>query len=116
MLIDDYSRKTWIYFLKAKLEVFELFREFKILVENQTGRKIRVLKTDNGGEYTSNEFMEYCSSEGIKKEHTVPHTPQQNGMAERKNRTVVGASKAMLFDQGLPLFLLAEAYRTAIYI
>ena len=96
--IDDYSRKTWIYFLKAKSKVFERFREFKILVENQTGRKIRVLRTDNGSEYTSNEFLEYCSSKGIKKEHTVPPTLQQNGVAERKNRTLVGATKAMLFD------------------
>ena len=55
--IDDYSRKTWIYFLKAKSEVFERFLEFKTLVENQTGKKIQVLRTDNGGEYTSNEFM-----------------------------------------------------------
>ena len=75
-LIDDYSRKTSIYFLKAKSDVFERFQEFKTLVENQRGRKIRVLRTDNGGEYTSNEFMEYCSSEGIKNEHIVPHTPQ----------------------------------------
>ena len=57
-------------------KVFERFQEFKTLVENQTGRKINVLRTDNGGEYTSNEFMEYCSTEEIKKDHTVPHTPQ----------------------------------------
>ena len=55
-------------------------------------------------------------AEGIKKEHTVPHTPQQNGVVEWKNKTMVGAAKAMLFDQGLPLFLWVEAYRTAIYI
>ena len=73
-------------------------------MENQTGKKIRLLRIDNGGEYTSNEFMENCSDEGIK-EHTMPHTPQQNGVAKRKNRTMVGATKAMLFDQGLPLFL-----------
>ena len=73
--IDDYSRKTWIYFLKANSEVFERLWEFKTLVENQTGKNIWVLKTENEGEYTSNEFMEYCSAEGIKKEHTVPHTP-----------------------------------------
>ena len=72
--IDDYFRKTWIYFLKAKSKVFERFQEFKTLVENQTGKKIWVLRTDNGGEYTSNEFMEYCSVAGIKNEHTVPHT------------------------------------------
>ena len=73
--IDDYSRKTWIYFPKAKSESFERFREFKTLMENQIGKKIWVLRT-NEGEYTSDEFMEYCSAEGIKKEHTVPHTPQ----------------------------------------
>ena len=95
--IDDYSRKTWIYFLKAKSEVLERYREFKTLVENQTGKKIRVLRTGNEGEYTTNEFMEYCSAEGIKKEHIVLHIPQQNGVAERKNRTMVGAAKAMLF-------------------
>ena len=67
-------------------------------MENQTRRKIRVLSTNNKGEYTSNEFMEYCSAEGIKKEHTMPHTPQQNVVAERKNRTMVGVAKAMLFD------------------
>ena len=86
-------------------EVFERFREFKTLVENQTEKKIRVLRIDNKGEYTSNDFLEYCSTEGIKKEHTVPHTPHQNGVVEQKNRTMVGATKAMLFDQGLPLFL-----------
>ena len=71
---------------------------------------------DNGGEYTSNEFMEYYLVEGIKKEHNVPHTPQHNRVAERKNKTMVGAAKAMLFDQGLPLFLWVEAYKTAVYI
>ena len=85
-------------------------------MENQTRKKIQVLRTDSKGEYTCNEFMEYCSTEGIKKEHTVPHTPQHNGVAEWKNMTMVGAAKAMLFDQGLPLFLWAEAYRTTIYI
>ena len=85
-------------------------------MENQSGKNIWVLRADNGGEYTSNEFMEYCSAKGIKKEHTVPHTPQHYGVAERKNRTIVGATKAMLFDKGLPLFVWVEAYKTAIYI
>ena len=67
-------------------------------MENQTGKKIRVLRTYNEGEYTSNEFMEYFFAEGIKRKHIVPHTPQQNGVAEQKNRTMVGAAKAMLFD------------------
>ena len=61
------------------------------------------MRTDNEGEYTSNEFLEYFSLEEMKKEHTVPHTLQQNGVAKRKNRTLVGIATAMLFDQGLPL-------------
>ena len=78
------------------------------------------MRIDNGGEYTSKEFLEFCSWEEIKKEHTVPHTLQQNGVVERKNKTLnktlIGAAKAMLFDKGLPLFLWAEAYRTTVYI
>ena len=85
-------------------------------MENQTEKKLRVLRTDNRDEYTSNEFMEYCSAEGIKKEHNVPHTPQLNGIADQMDRTMVGAAKAVLFDQRLPLFLKAEAYRIAVYI
>jgi hypothetical protein len=85
-------------------------------VENQTGKKIRVLRWDNGGEYTSKEFMDFCAGEGIRRELTVPYNPQQNGVAERKNRAIVGAARAMLHDQGLPLFLWAEACYTAVYL
>ena len=81
-LIDDFSRKTWIYFLKTKGEVFARFKEFKALVENQTGKKIKVLRSDNGGEYTSNEFRDFCRQEGIRRQKTVPYNPQQNGVAE----------------------------------
>jgi transposase InsO family protein len=85
-------------------------------VENQTGRKIKVLRTDNGGEYTSNEFNDFYAGEGIKRELTIPYNPQQNGVAERKNMAIVGVAKAMLHDQGLPLFLWAEACYTAVYL
>ena len=74
------------------------------------------MRINNGGDYTSNEFMEYFSAEGIKTEHTVRHTPEKNGVGESKNRMMVGATKATLFDQGSPLFLSDEAYMTAIYI
>lgn len=66
--IDDYSRKTWIYFLKTKDEVFDWFKELKVLVENMIGRKIKVLCSDNGGEYTDRDFTGFCSREGIKRE------------------------------------------------
>jgi hypothetical protein len=116
LFIDDYSRKTWIYFLKTKGEVFMRFQEFKALVENQTGKKIRCLRSDNGGEYTSNDFDDYCAREGIRREMTVAYNPQQNGVAERKNISIVGAARAMIHDQGLPLFLWAEACNTAVYL
>jgi hypothetical protein len=114
--IDDFSRKTWIYFLKTKDEVFSRFQEFKALVENQTGKKIKVLRSDNGGEYTSKEFEGFCKEAGIKRELTVPYNPQQNGVAERKNRSIIGVAKAMIHDQDLPMFLWAEACNTTVYI
>ena len=83
--IDDYSRKTWIYVLKSKDEVLRKFKEFKALIENISERNIKILRSDNGGEYTSKEFMNFCRDVGIKRELTTPYNPQQNGVAERKN-------------------------------
>jgi transposase InsO family protein len=114
--IDDFSRKTWIFFMKTKDEVFSRFREFKAQVENQTGKKIKVLRSDNGGEYTSNDFKDFCKEAGIKRELTVSYNPQQNGVAERKNRSIISSAKAMIHDQGLPMFLWAEACNTTVYL
>ena len=71
--IDDYSRKTWIYFLKKKDQVFERFKEFKPLVENLSEKKIKILRSDNGGEFTSNEFNDFCKEDGIKMELNIPY-------------------------------------------
>jgi transposase InsO family protein len=114
--IDDHSRKTWIYFMKTKDEVFSRFQEFKALVENQIGRKIRTLISNNGGEYTSKAFKDFYAGAGIKRELIVSYNPQKNGVANRKNRVIDGVAKAMLYDQDLPRFLWAEACNTAIYI
>jgi len=73
LFIDDFSWKTWIFFLKAKKETFGKFQEFKALVENQSSRKIRALRSDNGGEYISGEFNDFCRKAGIKRELTVPY-------------------------------------------
>ena len=102
--------------MKTKSQVFSRFQEFKALVEKQTGSKIWVLRSDNGGEYTSNDFKDFCAREGIKRELTVPYNLQQNGVAERKNRAIIGATRAMLHDQGLPFFLWAKACNTTVYI
>jgi hypothetical protein len=89
IFIYDCSRKTWIYFLKTKDESFSRFQDFKNLVENQTGRHIRVFRTDNGKEFDSFKYDELCRASGIKRELIVPYNPQQNGVAERKNRTIL---------------------------
>jgi transposase InsO family protein len=82
--IDDYSRKTWVYFLKSKDEVHGKFKEFKALVENLSERKIKILRSDNGGEYTLNEFRSFCRDARIKRELTTPYNPPQNGVARNK--------------------------------
>jgi transposase InsO family protein len=86
--IDDFSRKTWLYLLKTKDEVFSKFQEFKAEVENLTDKKIKTIRSDNGGEYTSKELVSFCKEAGIRRELIVPHNPQQNGVAERKNKTI----------------------------
>jgi len=75
LFIDDHSRRTLIYFLKTKSEVFKWFQEFRALVETQTGRKIKSLRLDNGGEYTLGEFVDYCAEAGIRREFIVPYNP-----------------------------------------
>ncbi len=97
--IDDYSRKTWIYFLKNKDEVFGKFKEFKALIENLSNKKIKIFRSDNGGEYTLKEFVEFYMDAEIKRELTTPYNHQQNGVVERKNRTIMEAVKTMIHDQ-----------------
>jgi len=81
--IDDFTRKTWIYFLKHKSDAFCCFQQFKSLVEKQSGHFIKVLRTDRGGEYISKEFLSFCKSHGIHKQFTVRYTPQKNGAVRR---------------------------------
>ena len=114
--IDDFSRKAWIYFMKKKDEVFNKFKEFKALIENHTEKKIKTFRSDNGEEFTSNEFKELCKDSGIKRELSIPYNPQQNGVSERKNRTIMEAARAMLHDQDLPMHLWVEAARTTVYV
>ena len=114
--LDDCTRYVWVYIVKRKGEVLQKFREWKALVENSSGRKVKILRSDNGGEYTSNEFVKYLSQEGIKHELTIPHTPQQNGAAERLNRTLIEGVRTMLADSKLPHGFWAEALSTYVYL
>lgn len=116
LFIDDYTRMTWVYFLKQKSEVFSVFKRFKQMIEVQSGLKIKVLRTDNGGEYTSNEFKAFCDEFGIVHQLTIPYSPQQNGVAERKNRTVMEMARCLLFEKKLPKTFWCEAVNTAVYL
>ena len=82
--------------MKSKDEVLSKFKEFKALIENLSKRKIKILRLDNGGEYTSKEFVSFCKDVGIKRELATPCNPQQNGVAERKNGTIMEAVKTMI--------------------
>jgi transposase InsO family protein len=116
LFIDDHSWKMWIYFLKTKDGLLARFQEFKAQVENLTGRRIKVLRSNNGVEYTSKDFSDFCIEARIKREYTVPYNPQQNGVAERNNKTIIEATKAMIHDQNLPMILWAEASITTVYV
>ena len=114
--VDDFSRRVWVYTLKSKDEVLGVFLIWKKMVETQTGRKIKCLRTDNGGEYTSDPFMKVCQDEGIVRHFTVRHTPQQNGVAERMNRTLLEKVRCMLSNAGLGREFWAEAITYACHL
>lgn len=114
--IDDFSRKTFVYFLKQKSEVFEKFKEWKALVENQTNKKLKVIRSDNGGEFVNLSFQNFMKQNGIRHETTVPHSPQQNGVAERANRSIMEKTRCMLREAGLEKKYWAEAVNTAVYL
>lgn len=114
--IDDHSRKAWAYFLKEKSEAFSYFKEFKKKVETETGKQIKCLRTDRGGEYTSVEFSTFCKDHGVRRQLTTAYTPQQNGVAERKNRTVMNMVRSTLSMRKVPKIFWAEAVNWTFYV
>ncbi|KAJ9556753.1 hypothetical protein OSB04_011367 [Centaurea solstitialis] len=111
--IDDCSKFCYIYLIHTKDEALNMFKTYKAEVENQLDKKIKILRSDRGGEYESHEFAEFCSSHGIVHQTTAPYTPQQNGVAERKNRTLKNMINSMLITSGAPHSLWVEACLTA---
>jgi len=114
--IDDKTRRAWVYLLKSKDETFERFKIWKAEAENQTGKKLKVLRSDNGGEYLSKRFAEFRELHGVQHQTTTPHTPQQNGVAERYNRTLMDMVRSMLSGAGLKKQFWGEAIQTANYL
>ncbi|CAA6673931.1 unnamed protein product [Spirodela intermedia] len=102
LLVDDRSRYMWVAMLPSKDRAAVAIKEIKARAEGESGLKLGALRTDRGGEFTSHEFAEYCAGEGIHREHTAPYSPQQNGIVERRNGTVVATARSMLKAKGLP--------------
>ena len=117
-LIDDCTRYCYVYLLRSKDKALEMFQHFKDEVENQLDRKIKVVRSDRGGEYEA-PFGDFCSQHGINciiHQTTAPYSPQQNGVAEHKNRTLKKMMNALLLSSGLPQNLWGEAMFSANYI
>lgn len=113
---DDFSRKTFVYLLKEKSEVTDKFIEFKQWAENQTKKSIKTFRSDGGKEYVNQRMSDFLRKNGITHQTTVPHTPQQNGVSERVNRSIVEKARCLLFESGLSGGFWAEAVSTAVYI
>lgn len=97
LFIDDYSRRLSIYFLKNKNEALDAFKTYKAYVERKLGHNIQALRSDNGREYVNDKFERFLKEEGIQHQLTIPYTPQQNGLAERCNRTVVEKARCLIY-------------------
>ncbi|UYV78672.1 hypothetical protein LAZ67_16002340 [Cordylochernes scorpioides] len=113
---DDYSRYTKIYLLKGKDEAYEKIKDYVISAHTEFGKNIQTIRTDNGREYVNRQVEDFLNQSGIKHQLTVPYSPAQNGVAERKNRSLMEMTRCMLFDSGLPQSLWAEAVTTANYL
>ncbi|GJV79466.1 retrovirus-related pol polyprotein from transposon TNT 1-94 [Tanacetum coccineum] len=113
--IDDCTKYCYVYLLKSKDEAIDKFVLYKTEVENQLGKKIKVVRSDRGGEYVA-PFAEFCAKHGIRHEFTAPYSPQQNGIAERKNRTLKEMVTAMLISSGMSQDMWGEAILTATYL
>ncbi|RVW14202.1 Retrovirus-related Pol polyprotein from transposon TNT 1-94 [Vitis vinifera] len=111
--IDDHSRKAWAYALKSKDQVLDVFKDFHVKVKRQTGKQLKSVRANNGGEYRG-PFEQYCRSHGIRLKKMVPKTPQQNSVAERMNRIICDRTRCMLSHEKLPKSFWGEFMRTFI--
>ncbi|GJR56040.1 putative ribonuclease H-like domain-containing protein [Tanacetum coccineum] len=115
VITDDYSRFCWVFFLAKKDETSDILKTFIRQIENQLNQKVKIIRSDNGTEFKNRVMLEFCGEKGIKQEFSNARTPQQNGVAERMNRTLIEAARTMLADSHLPTTFWAEAVNTACY-
>ncbi|GJT09337.1 putative ribonuclease H-like domain-containing protein [Tanacetum coccineum] len=116
VVTDDYSRFSWVFFLSTKDETTEILKNFIKEVENLVYTKVKVIRSDNGTEFKNKVMDDFCREKGIKREYNVARTLQQNGVAERMNRTLIEAARTILADSKLATTFWAEAVSTACYV
>ncbi|GJZ18510.1 putative ribonuclease H-like domain-containing protein [Tanacetum coccineum] len=116
VVTDDFSRFTWVFFLGTKDETYGILKDFITFIENQLTKKVKAIRCDNGTEFKNSKLIELCGSKGIRRDYSNARTPQQNGVAERKNRTLIEAARTMLADSMLPTMFWTEAVSTACYV
>ncbi|GKB83846.1 putative ribonuclease H-like domain-containing protein [Tanacetum coccineum] len=116
VVTDDYSRFTWVFFLATKDETSEILKNFIKEIENLVDKKVKIIRSDNGTEFKNKVMDDFCREKGIKREYSVAKTPQQNGVAKKRNRTLIEAARTMLADSMLPTTFWAEAVSTACYV
>ncbi|XP_057749111.1 retrovirus-related Pol polyprotein from transposon RE1 isoform X1 [Arachis stenosperma] len=114
--IDDHTRLCWIYLMHEKSEVSKIFQYFSTMVETQFDTKISILRSDNGTEYFNKNLGEFLQKKGIQHQSTCPNTPQQNGIAERKNKHLLEVARAIMFEGNVPKYLWGDAVLTAAYL
>ena len=116
VIVDDFSRYSWVYFLVSKDETFGFFRELVLRLAVDLPGALRAIRSDNGTEFKNSSFSPFCSDRGIEHQFSSPRVPQQNGVVERKNRTLVEMARTMLDEHSTPRRFWAEAIFTACYI
>ncbi|KAK2451921.1 putative mitochondrial protein [Trifolium repens] len=116
VVVDDYSRYTWVNFIREKSDAFDVFKELCIQIQREKGSNVVRIRSDHGREFENSKFNEFCSTEGIKHEYSSPITPQQNGIVERKNRMIQESARVMLHAKNIPYHFWAEAMNTACYV
>ncbi|GKF06067.1 putative ribonuclease H-like domain-containing protein [Tanacetum coccineum] len=116
VVTDDYSRFTWVFFLATKDETSGILKSFITGIENLVDHKVKVIRCNNGTEFKNKEINQFCEMKCILRQFSIARTPQQNGVDERKNRTLIEAARTMLADSKLPTTFWAEAFNTACYV
>ncbi|GJV11345.1 ribonuclease H-like domain-containing protein [Tanacetum coccineum] len=116
VVTDDCSKFSWVFFLAYKDETYDMLHDLIVGLENKLRHKVKTIRCDHGTEFKNQLMNEFCAKKGIKREYSIARTPQQNGVAERKNRTLIEAARTMLADSLLPIQFWAEAVNTACYV